>query len=69
MPITLISPGVREQIKKITGRDEIRRHLADLGFSVGTYVTVVSEINGNVILNVRDSRIALDKSLANRIMV
>lgn len=69
MPITLISPGVREQIKKINGRDEIRRHLADLGFSVGTYVTVVSEINGNVILNVRDSRIALDKSLANRIMV
>lgn len=69
MPITFASPGSQEQIKRISGKDEIRRHLADLGFSVGAYVTVVSAINGNVILNVRDSRVALDKSMANRIMV
>ena len=56
-------------IRKITGKDEVRQHLAELGFVVDGTVTVVSEIAGNLILQVKDSRIALDKSMANRVMI
>ena len=55
--------------KKITGKDEIRLHLAELGFVVDSEVTVVNEIAGNLILQVKESRIALDKTMANRIMI
>ena len=55
-------------IRKITGKDEVRQHLAELGFVVGSTVTVVNEIAGNLILQVKQSRIALDKTMANRIM-
>ena len=51
------------------GKDEVRQHLAELGFVVDGTVTVVSEIAGNLILQVKDSRIALDKSMANRVMI
>ncbi|MFG6351772.1 MAG: ferrous iron transport protein A [Oscillospiraceae bacterium] len=54
---------------KITGRDDTRQHLAELGFVVGAAVSVVSEIAGSVIVQVKDSRVALDKSMANRILV
>ena len=63
MPITMANAGDRVIIKEITGNDEIRQHLAELGFVVDSDVTVVSEINGNLILQVRDSRIALGKSM------
>ena len=56
-------------IQKITGKDEVRQHLAELGFVVDGTVTVVNEIAGNLILQVKNSRIALDKTMANRIMV
>ena len=56
-------------IRKITGKDEVRQHLAELGFVVDSSVTVVSEIAGNLIVQVKDSRIALDRSMANRIMI
>jgi len=69
VPITYTQPGQRAQIRRITGKGEVKRHLSDLGFSIGEYVTVVAENNGNVILNVKNTRIALDKSMANRIMV
>ena len=62
-------PGETVTIRKITGRDEVRQHLAELGFVVDGTVTVVSEIAGNLILQVKDSRIALDKSMANRVMI
>ena len=55
--------------KMITGKDEIRQHLAELGFVVESEVTVVNEIAGNLILQVKESRIALDKTMANRIMI
>ena len=55
-------------IRKITGKDEVRQHLAELGFVVDGEVTVVSELGGNLILQVKDSRIALDRAMANRIM-
>ena len=69
MPLTMAKTGESVTIRKITGKDEIRQHLAELGFVVNSEVTVVSEIAGNLILQVKDSRIALDKSMANRIMI
>ena len=61
--------GETVTIRKITGRDEVRQHLAELGFVVDSDVTVVSEIAGNLIVQVKDSRITLDKTMANRIMI
>ena len=69
MPLTMAKTGETVTIRKITGRDEVRQHLAELGFVVDSDVTVVSEIAGNLILQVKDSRIALDRSMANRIMI
>lgn len=69
MPLTMAKTGEVLTIRKITGRDEVRQHLAELGFVVGQTVAVVNEIAGNLILQVKDSRIALDKTMANRIMV
>ena len=69
MPLTMAEPGEKVTIRKITGKDEVRQHLAELGFVVDSDVTVVSRIAGNVILQVKESRIALDKTMANRIMV
>jgi len=69
MPLAMAKIGEMNLIKKITGKDEIRRHLAELGFVVGENVTVVSELGGNMILSVKDSRIALDKMMASRIMI
>jgi ferrous iron transport protein A len=69
MPLTMAKAGDTSFIKKIAGKDDVRRHLAELGFVVGESVTVVSEIGGNMILSVKDSRIALDKTLASRIMI
>jgi len=57
------------KIKKITGRDNVRQFLAKLGFVEGESVTVISEISGNMIINVKDSRIAIGKSMANRIII
>lgn len=68
MPLTMAKPGETVVIRKISGKDEVRSHLAELGFVVDSAVTVVSEMAGNLILQVKDSRIALDKTMANRIM-
>ena len=69
MPLTMARPGETVTIRKITGKDEVRQHLAELGFVVDGTVTVVSEIAGNLILQVKDSRIGLDNSMANRVMI
>ena len=69
MPLTMAKTGEKVTIRKITGKDEVRQHLAELGFVVDSDVTVVSEIAGNLILQVKDSRIALDKTMANLIMI
>jgi ferrous iron transport protein A len=69
MPLTMAKIGETITIRKISGRDEVRQHLAELGFVVDSDVTVVSEMGGNIIVQVKDSRIALDKTMANRIMV
>ena len=68
MPLSMAVTGETTYIKRITGKDEIRRHLERLGFVAGVPVTVM-QFNGNMILSIKNSRIALDKSMANRIMV
>ena len=67
MPVTMAVPGDRVRITRITGKDDIRRHLNELGLVEGDTITVVSNNGGNVILQVKDARIALDERLANRI--
>ena len=69
MPLSMALPGEPVVIRKITGRDEVRQHLAELGFVVDSAVTVVSELAGNLILQVKDSRVALDRTMANRILI
>lgn len=69
MPLTMAKSGETVTIRKITGKDEVRQHLAELGFVVDVEVTVVNEMAGNLILQVKDSRIALDRTMANRIMI
>lgn len=69
MPLTMVEIGYTNSIKRIFGRDEPRRFLASLGIVEGSDVTVVAEFAGNIILSIGDTRIALDKCLANRILV
>jgi len=69
MPLTFVKVGESASIKMILGKDETRRFLGSLGFTAGESVTVVSENGGNLILSIRDSRIALDRSMAQRIQV
>lgn len=69
MPLTMAKAGETVTIRKITGRDEVRQHLAELGFVVGESITVVNVLGGNLILQVKESRIALDQTLARRILV
>ena len=69
LPLTMASQGEPMTIKKIGGKQETKKFLETLGFVVGGTITVVSEINGNMIVNVKDSRVAIGKDMANRIMV
>ena len=69
MPLSMAKSGEVNYIKKITGKDDVRQHLAELGFVVGECVTVITEIGGNMILNIKGSRVALGKSMAGRIIV
>ena len=69
MPLGMASVGDVNTIKKITGRDDVRQHLAELGLVFGEEVRVVSELGGNLILSIKDSRVALDKTMAMRVMV
>ena len=69
MPITMANAGDRVIIREITGSDEIRQHLAELGFVMGERVTVVSKMGGNLICAVKDSRVALSQSMAMRVLV
>lgn len=69
MPLGMASAGDTGCIHKINGRDEVRQHLAELGFVIGETVTVVNVLGGSMILSVKDSRVAIDRSMAMRIMV
>ena len=69
MPLTLVGIGEVNRIRKIGGNEETRRFLENLGFVAGSEITVLSTMNGNVIVNIKDSRIAINKDMACHIMV
>ena len=69
MPLSLVKEGEKVSIKKISGKDDTIRFLNRLGFVEGEQISIVSRISGNLIVNVKDTRVALDRSLANRIVV
>ena len=69
MPLSMMEAGKPNVIKKVGGKEETRRFLENLGFVVGGTVTVISETDGNMIVNVKDPRVAIGKDMANKIMV
>ena len=69
MPLTLAALGEENIIKRIWGKQEVKAHLENLGFVVGGAVTIINTIGGNVIVNVKESRIAISKEMAQRIMI
>ena len=69
MPLSLVKPGCTFSISKIGGKDEMRQRLEKMGFVIGTPVMVVSELGGNLIIHVKDSRVAISKEMANKILV
>ncbi|WKY42891.1 FeoA family protein [Eubacteriaceae bacterium ES2] len=69
MLLTMLQPGESNSIKKITGREATHKHLANLGFTIGAKITIISELNGSFIVDIRNSRVAIDKSMATHILV
>ncbi|MDY3765989.1 MAG: FeoA family protein [Lachnospiraceae bacterium] len=69
MPLTMAKTGEVNAIKRIGGKEDVRRFLESLGFVVGSNVVLVSENCGNVIVNVKGSRVAISKEMANKILV
>ncbi len=69
MPLSMVKEGEPSVIRKVGGKEESRRFLESLGFAAGSLVTVISEIDGNLIVNVKDARVAIGKDMANKIMV
>lgn len=69
MPLTMATPGEPSVIRKIGGKEETRLFLEKLGFVTGGEVTVISETGGNMIVNIKESRVAIGKDMANRIMI
>ena len=69
MPLTMAPVGQESKIQRVGGNDETKRFLANLGFVVGSEVTVISAIGGNVIVNIKDSRVAINQDMARHIMV
>ena len=69
MPLTLANPGEESVIRRIGGSPEVKKHLEDLGFVAGSTATVVSQLGGNVIVNVKESRIAISREMAMKIMI
>ena len=69
MPLSLATVGEQNTVVRITGTPEVKKHLEDLGFVVGGNVTVVTSLAGNVIVNVKEARVAINEEMARRIMV
>lgn len=69
MPLTLAGIGEQNTIKRVGGSPEVKKHLENLGFVAGGSVTVVNSLGGNVIVNVKESRVAISEEMARRIMV
>ena len=69
MPLVLASAGEENIIKKVGGNSDVKKHLEDLGFVAGARVTVISTLGGNIIVNVKESRVAISKEMAQKIMI
>ena len=69
MPLVFANPGEENIVRKLGGSPEVRQHLADLGFNVGADVTIVNAIGGNVILKIKESRVAISREMAQKIMI
>lgn len=69
MPLTMVNTGEPSVIRKVGGKEETKKFLENLGFVTGGVVTVITEMNGNMIVNVKDSKVAIGKDMANKIMV
>ncbi len=69
MPLVLASPGEENMIRKVGGNSQVRTHLENLGFVPGSSVTVIAKIGGNLIVNIKESRIAISREMAGKIMV
>lgn len=69
IPLIYAVVGEQNVIKKITGRPDMKKHLEDMGFVVGAVITVVSTVGGNLIVNIKDTKVALDRELGTRIMI
>lgn len=69
MPLTLAEVGEENMIKKVGGKADVKKHLEDLGFVAGGSVTVIATMGGNVIVNIKESRIAISKEMASKIMI
>lgn len=69
MPLTFANIGEESTIRKIGGTVEQKTHLKDMGFVVGGSVTIISDIGGNLIVNVKESRVAISKEMASKIMI
>lgn len=69
MPLSMVGTGQEMQIRKINGKDDTKRFLESLGFVIGGSIHVVSENQGNLIVSVKDSRVAISREMANKIMV
>jgi len=69
MPLTMAKAGEQNFIKKVGGKTETKQHLETLGFIPGAYVTVITQINGNVIVNIKESRVAISREMASKIIV
>lgn len=69
MPLTMAEAGKKNSIKRVGGKSETKRFLENLGFVVGGMVSVISENNGDLIVNIKDSRVAISREMANKIMI
>ena len=69
VPLRLAKPGCREYIKRVGGKAEVRKHLENLGFVPGALITVISETKGDVIVRIREARVAISHEMANKILV
>ncbi|MBO7451278.1 MAG: ferrous iron transport protein A [Clostridiales bacterium] len=69
MPLCLAERGEENVIRKVGGSPEVKKHLEDLGFVVGSSVTVVNSLHGNIIVNIKDSRVAISEEMARKIMI
>ncbi len=69
MPLSMVTPGCTENIKYINGKDDVKKFLENIGFVMGSEITIISENMGNLIVNVKGARVAISKAMASRIIV